>query len=306
MQIEKNLIFLSYARKDIAAVRELYHQLKTAGYTPWMDVEDLLPGEEWELLVKQTIERAPFFVACLSTHAVSHEGVVQMEFKEALEIAKKKLSSNIYFIPVRLDDCKVPPEMKKYNWLSLNDEDGFGKLLAAIREGLQRRGLNQTMKLRSEPLSNLWFEDVGLMLKKRGFFEFIRNWNGLGILHQYEEINKGGEKVVIDHSTDLTWQQSGSGTNLTFKDAQNYVIELKQRKFAGHNDWRLPTLEEAMSLMEREKNKDGLFIASIFDKKQHSIWTEDKLSEEYWWYVYFDVGYCLRYKDSETYVRAVS
>jgi hypothetical protein len=39
-----------------------------------------------------------------------------------------------------------------------------------------------------------------------------------------------------------------------------------------YNDWRLPTLEEAVSLLESDK-KNGLFIAPVFDKWQSSIWT---------------------------------
>ena len=58
MPSENPVLFLSYARKDIAKVREVYHQLKRAGYRPWMDLEDLLRGEDWELVVKQTIEKS--------------------------------------------------------------------------------------------------------------------------------------------------------------------------------------------------------------------------------------------------------
>ena len=127
------LIFLSYTRKDIARVRNLYKRLKEAGYKPWLDLEDLDVGDEWGLKVKETLERAPLFISCLSNHSVSHEGVVQWEIREALEIAKQKI--NIYFLPVRLDDCKVPTQIKKYHWVNLYEDDGFEKLLAAVRKG---------------------------------------------------------------------------------------------------------------------------------------------------------------------------
>ena len=40
-------IFISYARVDEQAVRQIYDALKTAGHEPWLDVEDILPGENW-------------------------------------------------------------------------------------------------------------------------------------------------------------------------------------------------------------------------------------------------------------------
>ena len=37
-----------------------------------------------------------------------------------------------------------------------------------------------------------------------------------------------------------------------------------EERLGGADDWRLPTLEEAMSIMAREKNAKGLFIAGNF------------------------------------------
>ena len=103
------------------------------------------------------------------------------------------------------------------------------------------------------------------------------------------------------------WQQGGSAEERMFEDANNWIKELYQRKFAGFNDWRLPTLEEAMSLVERERNNDDLYIDPVFNKKQDWIWTKDLFPGEWWaWIVLFDSGRCVSdYFDSGKYVRAV-
>ncbi|MFQ5629026.1 MAG: DUF1566 domain-containing protein, partial [bacterium] len=78
--------------------------------------------------------------------------------------------------------------------------------------------------------------------------------------------------------------------------------------FAGHNDWRLPTLEEAMTLVEQIPNSDGLYIDPVFDnKKRLWMWTSDRDDANTAWYVNFNYGYSKlnRIKSGNNYVRAV-
>ncbi len=57
--------------------------------------------------------------------------------------------------------------------------------------------------------------------------------------------------------------------------AKKWVPELNKQGYAGFSDWRLPTLEEAVSLLESSNEDGNLFIGSDFDKSQGSIWTCD-------------------------------
>ncbi len=120
------------------------------------------------------------------------------------------------------------------------------------------------------------------MLKKYDFFckdtpwsEKWANSTGKGIVHQYE-LNEDG-LIIFDKSTDLFWQQSGSG-ELQEEGVLSYISELNEQRFGGCSNWRVPTLEEAMSLMEpRQANK--VYISPVFDSRQHWIWTSDLLEE---------------------------
>ncbi len=106
--------------------------------------------------------------------------------------------------------------------------------------------------------------------------------------------------------TGLTWQQSGSEDQMTYEKAKSYIAGLTQSNFGGYNDWRLPTLEEAMSLMEREKQYGDLYIDPAFDRKQGWIWTVDTEGTTVAWVVNFAYGICLsRSVDDSRYVRAV-
>ena len=142
--------------------------------------------------------------------------------------------------------------------------------------------------LRSEPTELSAVEAKGLLIRY-GFYE--SNWNpdGKGIVHQYEAQLREKAVVVFDASTNLMWQQGGSKKQMQFDDAQQYVNQLNNERFAGFTDWRLPTVDEAVSLLKPE-SESGVNIGSEFDKNFNSVWTADKTANKKIWLVYFYGG----------------
>ena len=126
-------IFLSYTRADERPVKQLYAQLQAAGFAPWMDTEDLLPGQKFEYHIRKAIRASDLFLACLSANSVSRRGVIQREIGEALDILQEKLDEDIFVIPVRLEPCEVPERLREFHWANLYDPQGLPKLLQAIR-----------------------------------------------------------------------------------------------------------------------------------------------------------------------------
>lgn len=144
-----------------------------------------------------------------------------------------------------------------------------------------QESLNQVMKARDDALT-VTLRDTGIvvtreqlaeMLKQQDFYDWTYNDLGKGLEKQYELIKRGGDEVVADYVTGLTWQRSNSKESLTYQSAGNYIRELNDRKFAGHNDWRLPTLEEVYSLV-RPRRRAPFYVDPVFDKVR-VIWTAD-------------------------------
>lgn len=159
-------------------------------------------------------------------------------------------------------------------------------------------------RLRSQPAS-LSSDEVKAMIKKCDFFDIRWNKKGNLLPNQFKIQTLRGDKVVLDHTAGLMWQQGGSEYT-TFEEAKRWMEKLNSNGCAGFHDWRLPTLEEAMSLMERDR-KSYLYINNVFDKKQIRIWTSDLVKGASWpWVVYFNFGrhgqdaFCTKY-----FVRAV-
>ncbi len=124
--------------------------------------------------------------------------------------------------------------------------------------------------------------------------------------NEFELETFGNDKVIFDKETGLTWQQSGSEELMEYDKAKMYISRLNRDKFAEHNDWRLPTLKEAITLLEEEIS-DGLYINPIFDKEQKYVWTSDNDSDSLAWVVLFPSGECFYdlILHSAYYVRAV-
>jgi len=107
-------IFLCYVREDKERLENLYQKLSDAGFKPWMAKKDLVGGERWKSRISQAIRRSDLFLACLSANSVDKRGFVQREIKDALDIWREKLESDIYLIPVRLEDCEVPESLRDF------------------------------------------------------------------------------------------------------------------------------------------------------------------------------------------------
>jgi hypothetical protein len=146
--------------------------------------------------------------------------------------------------------------------------------------------------------------DVKAVLKARGFYD--RRWNRTGgFPNRCKPRTVSDEKVVMDLATHLTWHQSGSELPLAFEEAKEWIKALNRKGYAGYTDWRLPTLEEALTLVER-KPVDRYHIDPVFATEQYSMWTGDYFSEVRAWAVSFNLGRVFKNRFSETdYVRPV-
>jgi hypothetical protein len=126
-----------------------------------------------------------------------------------------------------------------------------------------------------------------------------KKWGFYGhstINHDYNLKTVRGDKVVVDNATGLMWHQSGSRKFTKWKKAKEWIRKLNKSGYAGYHDWRLPTVEEAVSLLEPSK-RNGLYIDPVFNTKQIFIWTGDRYGSEAAWGVGFGNGnvYSLNY-----------
>ena len=127
-------IFLCHASADKPRVRELYSRLKQDQYEPWLDDEDLDPGDEWQVEIPKAVRTAHVVLVCLSKHSIIKKGYVQKEIKIALDVADEQPEGTVFIIPAKLEKCQVPDRLRQWHWVDLFSESGYVKLRRALEK----------------------------------------------------------------------------------------------------------------------------------------------------------------------------
>ena len=126
--------FLSYARPNLKAAWRLLGKLNEAGVMVWFDKTHLLPGQRWEDQIVRAIREADLFILLLSEKSVDRRGFYHREISLALETLKTIPPSQIYVLPVRLDECSIPLALESIQWTDMFPDwkIGFGSILRTI------------------------------------------------------------------------------------------------------------------------------------------------------------------------------
>lgn len=135
-------VFLCHAHEDKAEVRRLYRQLRTSGFEPWFDEEDLLPGQSWRQEISRAVRESHVVLVCLSRTFVQKAGFGQKEIKLALDVLDEQPEGEIFLIPARLEECDVPERLSSQQYVDLFADNGYEKLLRALRVRASSLGLS--------------------------------------------------------------------------------------------------------------------------------------------------------------------
>lgn len=301
LKVNAKKVFLSYAREDSKKAEQIFNDLTKHGIDVWFDKISIDAGQKWQESIEKGIEQSELFIVLLSKNSVSKTGFIQKEIRIALEKFDLYPPGKSFVIPVRLDNCK--PEhliLNKLQWLDLfpprNYENGLKKIL--------RRLQSDSNLLRSIP-KRLSHFDMIKMIQKNGFYDSRYNPDISFISRDYQEVTILNELFIVDNLYKLMWQASGSA-KIDYDEAKNYINRLNEEKHGGFSDWRLPTLEQATSLVSPTPNDTLMFIDIKFNNKQRGIWTSDRsFQPNEIWIVSYSRGSCRIVTFDEHYVRAV-
>jgi WD40 repeat protein len=114
-------LFISYSRKDLTFVQQLYDKLKEANRDIWIDLEDIPPTAAWMQEIQAGIEGANAFVFVISPDSVVSE-VCRMEIEHAVKNNKRLIPILHRDVP---DRSLIHPSLASHNWLFFRENDNF-------------------------------------------------------------------------------------------------------------------------------------------------------------------------------------
>ena len=215
-------VFISYAREDRTMAQRLYNDLKQAGVKPWLDVEDLRPGQRWKDMINQAIRNSSYIITLLSSHSISKRGFVQKELKKALDMVEELPPEDVLLIPVRLDACEPQNELlRELHWVDLfpSYEDGLARILGVLTTASPNltKSKEETPLLSSadfdvflchNSVDKAAVKEIAKRLKKEGIRPWLDEWELRPGLIWQDELEKQIEHI---QSVAVFVGQSGLG-----------------------------------------------------------------------------------------------
>ena len=335
-------VFISYSHDSVQhenRVLALSNRLREDGIDASIDQYESFPPAGWPHWMEGQIRDADFvLVVCTETYRRRIEHKEERDKGLGALWEGNIIYNHLYlaqgenkkFVPVFFDGASpsdIPSPLANYTYYDLDrdyeslyryitEQPQISKPVLGALKRLQPRERNPaslhaasmtrtTGALRQQPM-RLSAAEAKAMVVTRGYYCASWNESGKGIQHQYEIAVADGIPVVIDHAAGLMWQKGGShadgGRNYPGERAEEYARDLNGRHFAGFDDWRVPTLEEGMSLMTPPQpgmtirtsrgEQRTVHVDPVFEKRVYFIWTSDKASPGYGWLVYYVDACC--------------
>lgn len=92
---------------------------------------------------------------------------------------------------------------------------------------------------------------------------FDKKWNVTGRFAK-EFVTRNSPITVIERRSGLMWQRGVDLPSVDESSCEEHVDRINSQRFAGFDDWRIPTLEEAATLLDPLSKESGLHLDPVF------------------------------------------
>lgn len=154
-------VFISYANEDRDRALHYYELLSQEGALPWLDVKKLLPGQNWEAEIERAFSEANVVVLLLSKRSVNKRGFVQREANDAIERLRYKQPTDIYVIPLLLEQCDVPAHIAgRLQYVDLSTPGAWAQVRSSLKLAAEQQSIDLASGISAGPF-RVFTEKVG-------------------------------------------------------------------------------------------------------------------------------------------------
>ena len=202
------------------------------------------------------------------------------------------VSRRFLALPETFDGLRFTKQLQTFLWDTFSDEITAGRELSG--DWLRHGDFSAfRVRLPNQPSHELEMDDIRPkmiteVLERYPFFDRVHQPNARGLHHLFEPKVVNGSKVVVDHCTNLMWDQSDPFPKIPIREFEN---RLKIVRYAGFSDWRLPTLEEGLSLLYPQTG-DSAYIHPALRDPRTEIWLAERDAPDSQWVAFFAEGTC--------------
>lgn len=97
--------------------------------------------------------------------------------------------------------------------------------------------------------------------------------------------------TIQDRATGLMWEKHGSRYPLTWEHGMDHVERLNAQRYGNRTDWRLPTIDELVTLFTGRTEPGDFCQQSVFDPRKARLWSCDTKAFTAAWYVDAELGF---------------
>jgi hypothetical protein len=129
-----NRVFIIYAHEDHPQARAVADWLRTEGFSPWLDLEQIEPGSQWRQVIRSALSESGAALVLVSDHLDPSVGQVADEIRTARAILHSRDKQLSPVLPVLIGHGHPPSIIADIQAVQFSDEQSRTRL----KEGLRR------------------------------------------------------------------------------------------------------------------------------------------------------------------------
>ena len=132
-------VVVIYARQDLDNAKAVADWLRSEGFSPWLDVEQIEPGSRWPEALRAGIRTSGAALVLVTENLDQHGGWVAREIELARMLLRSRDPELSPIIPLLMDNAELPRSIRDIQGISFLEEDGKMRLLGVLRRVLSGR-----------------------------------------------------------------------------------------------------------------------------------------------------------------------